>query len=87
MPLRNRSYGVANLVLAWKAIQSQAQDYQQAKYFRSQALRHDPWLICSKEYFRLSIAIAIMSWFGANSYSKFLSLLYTLRRRTVSLSR
>ena len=87
LPLRNRSYGVANLVLAWKVIQSQARDARQAKYFRSQALRHDPWLICSKEYLRLSVAIAIMSWFGANGYNKFLSLLYTLRRRTVSLSR
>jgi glycosyltransferase involved in cell wall biosynthesis len=87
LPLRNRSYGTANLVLAWKAIQSQTRDYKQSTYFRSQALRHDPWLLFSKEYFRLSIAIAIMHWFGSNNYDKFLSLFYTLRRRTVALSR
>ena len=87
LPLRNRSYGTANLVLAWKALQSSSKDYQKAKYFCSQALRHDPWLLLSKEYFRLSVAIAIMSCFGANNYNKFLSLLYTLRRRTMSLSR
>jgi glycosyltransferase involved in cell wall biosynthesis len=87
LPLRNRSYGTANLVLAWKAIQSQARDYEQASYFRSQALRHDPWLFFSKEYFRLSIALAIMHWIGPNGYDKFLSLFHALRRRTVALSR
>jgi glycosyltransferase involved in cell wall biosynthesis len=87
LPLRNRSYGTANLVLAWKAIQSQARDYEQATCFRSQALRHDPWLFFSKEYFRLSIALAIMHLFGPNGYDKFLSLFYALRRRTVALSR
>ncbi len=87
LPLRNRSYGNSHLVLGWKAIQSQAKDYRQASYFRSQALKHDPWLFFSKEYLRLSVAIAIMRWFGSNSYDKFLSLFHTLRRRTVSLSR
>lgn len=87
LPLRNRSYGAANLVLAWKAIQSQARDYEQASYFCSQALRHDPWFFFSKEYFRLSIAIFIMHWFGPNGYNKFLFLFHTLRRRTVALSR
>jgi glycosyltransferase involved in cell wall biosynthesis len=87
LPLRNRSYGTANLVLAWKAIQSQGRDYEQAIYFRSQALQHDPWLFFSKEYFRLSIALTIMHWLGPNGYNKFLSLFHTVRRRTVSLVR
>ena len=87
LPLRNRSYGTANLVLGWKALQAKVKDFQQASYFRSQALRHDPWLLLSKEYFRLSIAIAIMRWFGSNGYDKFLSLFHTLRRRTVALLR
>jgi glycosyltransferase involved in cell wall biosynthesis len=80
LPLRNRSYGTANLVLGWKALQSQAQNYQQASYFRSQALRHDPWLFFAKEHLRLSIAIAIMQWFGADGYQKFIYVLYGLRR-------
>lgn len=80
LPLRNRSYGTANLVLAWKALQCLAQDYQQAKYFRSLALKHDPWLFWSKEYFRLSVAIAIVQWFGADSYQQFIALLYGFRR-------
>jgi glycosyltransferase involved in cell wall biosynthesis len=80
LPLRNRSYGTANLVLAWKAIQSQARDYEQASYFRSLAIKHNPWLLCSKEYLRLSMAIAIMQWFGTDGYRQFLSFLYGLRR-------
>lgn len=82
LSLRNRSYGTANLVLAWKAIQSQTRDYEKASYFRSQALKHDPWLFFSKEYSRLSIAIALMNWFGVGGYQRFLSVLYTLRRST-----
>ena len=44
LSLRSRSYGTANLVLSWKALQSSSKDYDQANNFRSQALRHDPWL-------------------------------------------
>jgi len=82
LPLRKTSYGTANLVLAWKAIQSQVKDYKQASHFRRQALRHDPWLFFSKEYFRLSIAITIMRWSGPKGYQRFLSFLYALRRGT-----
>ena len=82
LSLRNKSYSTANLVLAWKAIQSQAKDFQQASYFRSQALKHNPRIFFSKEYLRLSIAIALMNWFGVGGYQRFLSVLYTLRRST-----
>lgn len=80
LPLRNRSYGTANLVLAWKALQSKSQDCQQAKYFRSQAVRHHSRLLFTKEYLRLSIAIAIMQWFGTDGYQRFLAALYGFRR-------
>lgn len=80
LPLRNRSYGTANLVLGWKALQSKSQDYQQAKYFRSQAIRHDPWLFLSKNYVRLSIAIAIRRWFGTDGYQQFITWLHGVRR-------
>ncbi len=87
LPLRNRSYGTANLVLAWKALQSQVRDYEIARYYSLQALRHYPWLFFSKEYLRLTLATTIMSWFGHNGYDKFLSLFHALRRYTVTLSR
>lgn len=80
LPLRNRSYGTANLVLAWKALQSLTKDYNQASYFRSLATKHDPWLFLSKEYARLSVAIAIMQWFGTDGYQQFISFLYGFRR-------
>lgn len=82
LPLRNSSYGTANLVLGWKALQSQGQNYQQASYFRSQALRHDPWLFFAQEHWRLTVAIAIVQWFGVDSYQRFLAFLYAWRRST-----
>ena len=85
--LKGRSYGCAYFCLAWKALQSRDRDYRKAASFRSKALANYAGLRFSKEYLRLSIAIAIMRWFGANGYDKFLSLFYTLRRRTVALSR
>jgi glycosyltransferase involved in cell wall biosynthesis len=81
LPLRNKSYGNCYLTLGWKAIQSQAKDYEQANYCRLQALKHHPWLFFSKEHLRLSMAIAIMRCFGTNGYQQFLTLLYGLRRR------
>ncbi len=85
--LKGRSYGSAYFCLAWKALQSRERDYQRAADFRSQALAYYPGLRFSKEYFRLSLAIAIMRWFGSNGYGKFLSLFYSLRRRVMALPR
>ncbi|MBE9168996.1 glycosyltransferase family 2 protein [Pleurocapsales cyanobacterium LEGE 06147] len=85
--LKGRSYGFAYFCLAWKALQSCDRDYQKAAYYRSQALKNYAGLRFSKENFRLCVAISIMRWFGPNGYDQFLSLLYTLRRRTVALAR
>jgi glycosyltransferase involved in cell wall biosynthesis len=84
--LKNRSYGLANLCLAWKALQSRAKDWQGATRFRQQAIAYYPQLRFSKEYLRLSVAIALMRWFGSNGYSRFLSFFYTLRRRLSNVS-
>ncbi|MGF1589132.1 MAG: glycosyltransferase family 2 protein [Pleurocapsa sp.] len=80
LPLRNKSYGNAYLTLGWKAIQSQAKDFQQGNYLRSQAIKHNPWLFFSKEHLRLSMAIAIMQWLGTEGYRQFLAIFYGLRR-------
>ena len=85
--LKGRSYSCAYFCLAWKALQSCDRDYQKAAYFRGLALANYAGLRFSKEYLRLSMAIAIMRWFGPDGYDKFLSLFYTLRRRTMALSR
>ncbi len=85
--LRGRSYGLANLCLAWKPLQSTHKEPPLASYFLQQAVSHYPPLRFSKEYLRLLIAITLMQWFGVDGYQKFLSLMYGLRRQTVSLDR
>ncbi len=85
--LKNRSYGHANLRLAWKCLQSIDRDYKTAIHFRQQALINYPQLRFSRECLRLSLAIALMQWFGPHRYSRVLALLYTLRRRISSVAR
>ncbi len=85
--LKNRSYCFANLCLAWKALQSRAKNWKKAMYFRQQALAHYPWLRFSKEYIRLSVAIALMQWFGLEYYEKFLAMFHTWRQRLLFIKR
>ncbi|MCM1984688.1 glycosyltransferase family 2 protein [Lyngbya confervoides] len=66
--------------LAWKPIQSQAQDYKQARRFLRQALQYDPSLRFSREHGRLLLAMTLMRLFGPVGYHRILSLGYRLRR-------
>ena len=79
--LRNRSYGYINLCIAWKCLQGSEIDYKTANHFRCLAISHYPHLRYSREYIRLSLAIALLQSLGSDSYSKAIALLYTLRRR------
>jgi glycosyltransferase involved in cell wall biosynthesis len=79
--LKPKSLGSAALVLAWKALQSQDRDCQLARKFQQQAIAHNPKLRTSSENLRLTIAIAILKWLGAERYSRFLTIAYALRRR------
>jgi glycosyltransferase involved in cell wall biosynthesis len=81
--LKSQSYGHINFCLAWKPLQNQQKDVQKSIYYCKQALKHYPRLRFSKEYFRLSLAIATMRWFGSDSYNKLLALVYSLRRQTL----
>ncbi|RCJ22318.1 glycosyl transferase family A [Nostoc minutum NIES-26] len=83
--LKNRSYGHANLRLAWKCLQSKDLDYKQALNFWQQALIHYPQLRYCWEYIRLSLAITALQLFGANNYTQVLKLIYALRRHLFSL--
>ena len=85
--LKERSYGFANFRLAWKPLQSVHKDYQKAMDFRRQALVHYPPLRFSWEYVRLSIAIALMRWFGPDGYGKFLASFHALRRSIVAFGK
>lgn len=79
--LKKPSYGHANLVLAWKALQSKDKDFQLAANFRASALQYDPKQILSQEFWRLSFAIALMRYFGQEGYNRFLEFAYALRTR------
>ncbi|WP_392482955.1 glycosyltransferase family 2 protein [Nostoc sp. C110] len=85
--LKNRSYGHANLRLAWKCLQNRDRDYKQALNFRQQALIHYPQLRYSWEYIRLSLAIVALQLFGVNTYTQVLKLIYKLRRHLSSLGK
>lgn len=78
--LKNRSYGHANLCLAWKALQSSDKDYEQANHFLEQALSSYPQVRNSSEFTRLRLAIFVIRYFGSNSYDKILPLVYAFRR-------
>lgn len=80
MYLKKQSYGRTSLVLGWKALQSKAKDYQTAAKFRKQAISYYPQLCFTKEFLRLSLAIAMMQLLGADGYKKVLNLVYSLRR-------
>jgi glycosyltransferase involved in cell wall biosynthesis len=79
--LKNRCYGLANLCLAWKCLQTQAKDDKKASQFRAAAIAYSPQLRYSKEYIRLSVAIAIVRWCGADGYDRVLEMFHALRRR------
>ncbi len=85
--LRNKSYSCVNLLFAWKCIQNQKPDCNKAEYFRTQALKHSPLLVFSKENFRLTIAIFLMRWFGANGYIQVLKQLQIVRQFIASFTR
>ncbi|MGB7444911.1 MAG: glycosyltransferase family A protein [Coleofasciculaceae cyanobacterium] len=83
--LRNRSYGSIYLYLGWRAIENT--DHQEARHFRQQACAHRPQLFFSPRCIRLGLAIALIRWFGPQSYSSAIALIYSLRRGISATSR
>lgn len=77
--LRNRSYGVMNLCQAWNSIDER--NYKEALHFQRQAILHHPQVRFSDNYLRLSLAIAMMRWFGPNGYDGVRTLTRVLRQR------
>ena len=81
--LRNRRYGRVNLYQAWNSIDER--NYKEALHFRRQAILHYPQLRYSENYIRLSLAIAMMRWFGPQSYDGVRVLTRALRRRMLGI--
>ncbi|GEM_PF-280387 len=82
MHLKSRSYAIANLSTAWKALQNLDGECEQAKYFQKQALLYHPQLRYSKEYFRLSLAITLTRLFGLGGYSKIRDFFYRVQHKS-----
>lgn len=78
-PLVNRGYGFAYFCLAWKALQNTQPDYKAAKKFQKIALEKHPQRFLTKENLRLTVAIALMQWFGDRNYLKILRWLHSAR--------
>lgn len=83
--LKDRSYGHANLCLAWRVLQSSDKDYKKAIQFRQKATSLYPQLHYSREYIRLSLAITLMQFLGVENYPKVLALIHAIRRRFSSV--
>lgn len=79
--LRNRSYGRINLCIAWKCIQNNTPDFEQANHFCHQAILHYPKLYFSREYLHLVFAITLMRGLGTKSYDSLLNIFNVLRRK------
>ncbi|MEM9924523.1 MAG: glycosyltransferase [Cyanobacteria bacterium P01_D01_bin.50] len=77
--LKNRTYAHANIFLAWKTLQTDY--YNQAVYFRNQAIEHYSPIIFSHKIIRLNLAIALFKIFGNSGFSRIQSLIYSIRRR------
>ncbi len=81
--VRNRCYAIINLGLAWLGIDDG--DYEKALHFRRQAFLHHPQVCFSENFLRLSLAIAMIRWFGPNGYDGVRSLTHVLHQRLLSV--
>ncbi|MBE9214636.1 glycosyltransferase family 2 protein [Plectonema cf. radiosum LEGE 06105] len=77
--LKNRTYGYANIYLAWKALQTGYS--KQAAYFRNQAIKHYSPILFFPKMIRLNFAIALSQILGNNGFNRIQSSIYTIRRR------
>ncbi|MDM9381601.1 glycosyltransferase [Chlorogloeopsis sp. ULAP01] len=82
--LRNQCYASIFFGLAWLAVDEG--DYKKAIHLRQQAFLHYSQVFFSEKYLRLSLAIAMIRWFGANGYDGVRSLTHILRRRIFGVS-
>ncbi|MEC4813844.1 MAG: glycosyltransferase family 2 protein [Scytonema sp. PMC 1069.18] len=67
--LRNQSYGWMNYFAAWGALLGE-NNYTEAMHFRRQAVLHYPQIRYTLMYVRLSLAIALIRWFGLQGYER-----------------
>lgn len=79
--LKNRSYARVNLYLAWRALDNG--NYEEAIYFRQQALKQYPELLYTREAIRQKIALLVSGWLGSEGYEETRSFIRNLRQRVL----
>jgi glycosyltransferase involved in cell wall biosynthesis len=79
--LKARSSGFMTLNLAWKPLQGLTPQPKIAAELRRKAIAQYPQIMLSKEFWKLTMLIALNQWLGANFYKHLLAFLYSLRRR------
>ena len=84
--LKNRSYAHANLVLAWKVIQSKNKDFDAAFVFWKKSLSYYPQILFFNSFVNLSLILALLSFFGLEHYDSIHAFLQSMRRRLSSKS-
>ena len=77
--LKSCSVGRVHLYIAWRALISK--DYEQATYFRQQALAHYPQLLYSESYIRLGLFLVGKQWLSPRLYSGARTLFHALRKQ------
>jgi hypothetical protein len=77
--LKSRSYSLAYVRIAWKALQSSNGRCDVTVSYRKKAVASDPTIRYSKEYLQLSLALFLVQSFGLNRYSQFRELVYRLK--------
>jgi hypothetical protein len=80
--MRNQSYAWMNIFEAWASVEDR--NYKEAMHFRQQAFLHYSQIRYSWHYIRLSLAIALIRWFGPQSYDGIRGLSRNLRRLLLS---
>lgn len=83
--LRNRCYANMFLKLAWVAVDDG--DCKKAAHFREQAVLHYSPVKFSEQYLRLSLAIAMIRFFGSQGYDGVRTFTHSLRLRMLGLGR
>ncbi|MBR8835696.1 MAG: glycosyltransferase family 2 protein [Stigonema ocellatum SAG 48.90 = DSM 106950] len=81
--LRGRSYGRVYIFLVGRAIETE--DYKLATHYLQQAIAHYPQLLFRPWFMRLSLAVAVLKWFGPQGYNRVRNFNRALRRRISSL--
>lgn len=77
--LKSRSYGFANLRIAWKALQNLDGNCEIAVSYRAKAVAAYPAIRWGNEYLRFSLALSLVQAFGLNGYSQLRESLYWLK--------